>query len=99
MRVNGIRVAVRPMRSERVDGACIMRDPASGKVIVLNGTASVIWNMIVEYAERNMSVCTSDLVSGIVKMCGGEELGEGEVQADVEGAIGEFFSAGLLRGL
>jgi hypothetical protein len=99
MKVNGVSMAVCPMRVERVDGAYIMRDAVSGKVIMFNRTASLIWDMVVECGESNADVCTGDFVLRIVTMFGTENLGESEVQEDVEKAIGDFIGAGLLRGV
>lgn len=97
MKINGVGVAVCPMHVEQVDSTFIMHNPVTGKVIMLNRTASLIWDIIVDHSEKKSDICTRDFVTRVVKMFDTEDLKEGEVQEDVEGVIAAFFGAGLLR--
>ena len=99
MKVNGIDVVVCQMEIVQVDDAFIAHDVVSGRIIMFNQAASIIWSIIIEHEERNLDICTHDVVARVAGTFAIEKSEEGGVWEDAHQVIADFFDAGILRRL
>jgi hypothetical protein len=98
MRINGIETGLRQVCMEKVDGAFIIHDNVSKKIVQLNETASFVWEIIIkrENAGSDDDVTTAGIVKRVMEEYAPDDAGERGVFEDVERILRMFVEAGML---
>ena len=95
MKINGIEISIQKMEIKEVDETLIMCDPISKNVIVLNKTASFIWNIIAEPKRTNDNINTCDIVDKISQKYNMSKIDQTKIHDDVEEIFKNFFEIKL----
>ena len=97
MVLNGKMVVVSSHVSEILDEEMIIYNEAYKKIIVLNHTAIVVWNKIIESNTTNSNIGTFDIVAEIMQIYNVPKCDTNIIYNDVEDAIKLLYEASLLQ--
>lgn len=98
MRLNGVKISLKQVESEQVDGVFVAHDRDSEKVLLFNETSSLIWRTLLDHESRGLDVATIDIVTRLLEACGLPQARAQEVSDDVDEALQRLFHCGLIQG-
>lgn len=97
MKINSIEVSVQMLDIEQVGGTLIMHNSISKEVIVLNETASFVWNIVTDPERMNDNINTCEVVDKISQKYNVSKVERTKIHNDVEEILQFFFDAGLFQ--
>lgn len=96
MKLNRVDILLTQVEAKQVDRVYIVHDCDSEKVMLLNETASLIWQTLLDYERRRLDIMTIDIAAHLLEVCGLPQAKEQEVSDDVEEALQRLFNCGLI---
>lgn len=97
MKLNDVEISVSKYISKELDNDTVLYNEDEIKVIVLNNSASLIWETIIENYKNRKNLSTADIVNVLLKVydISGEEIDN--IHSDVNETINSLFQASLLK--
>ena len=96
MKINGKETTIVPYASEKLDDEMVLYCEESHKIIVLNQTAVIVWNEILECCHNKKDICTKDITNVLMKFCNLPESENDTVSNDVDETIDLLYKSSFL---
>lgn len=96
MKLNHREITIQQCISEAIENDLVMYHKEQKTVLVVNETASTIWNAITNAAEENRDMTTEEIAK---LLCAQYSLGDDrfeEICKDVDSTLSAFFNASFL---
>lgn len=97
MKLNGTPVKIDLLKHHQLDGKIIFYDENNSRVSVLNGSASDVFNIILNAYERNIDIDSSSIFDDMKKKYNLPLERFEEVKNDIEDTINSFFELNILN--
>lgn len=99
MKLNGVEINISSYTSETMSSEMVLFNEEAKKIIHLNQAAMLIWKVITENFQKNIDICTGDILNEFMKLYSIFEAEKSIVYSDIDETIELLFQSSFIEPL